>query len=147
MIGNAVTFHQIDALDQYTDNLILQNGGAYGYANGSAHVGVYVGMAAGALYAAAAAGLTSPGTITMTEMYGQTHFMAQVEGVWYHAVGRVGSMRIIGAAVYESPAVGWWTSITVPLLNAGAVSGYIANNPLTTNCLTGAIQVLWNGMW
>ena len=51
MMGNAFTFHQIDSLDSYVDGLIEDNGGAYGAANFSAHVGVYAAELAGAYFA------------------------------------------------------------------------------------------------
>jgi len=54
MMGNAITFHQIDSLDSYVDGLIEDNGGAYGVANVFAHVGVGAGALAGGIYAAGA---------------------------------------------------------------------------------------------
>ena len=46
MAANAATFHQIDALDSFVDDVVAANGGLYGVANASAHIGVYSGYAA-----------------------------------------------------------------------------------------------------
>ncbi len=49
MIVNAGTFHQIDSLDTYVDEIVAANGGVYSVADGAAHIGVYTAYAAGFL--------------------------------------------------------------------------------------------------
>ena len=56
MLANAATFHQIDALDAYVDQMVAQNGTTYQVANVSAHVGVYAAEMAAVLYAAPVVG-------------------------------------------------------------------------------------------
>jgi hypothetical protein len=68
MMYNAATFHQIDALDAFVDDRIAQNGTSYQVANVSAHVGVYALELAGILYVGAAYGVTSVGTMTMSQI-------------------------------------------------------------------------------
>ena len=56
MVGNAATFHQIDALNSYVNNSIEQNGGVYGTANVFAHIGAIAAEGAVLVYAWAALG-------------------------------------------------------------------------------------------
>ena len=69
MVLNAVTFHQIDAVDTRVDKWVAQNGGAYKVANGAAHVGAYAGMAAGGLAAAGINVTIGGGTATAATQF------------------------------------------------------------------------------
>ena len=59
MVGNMATLHQIDSLNNYVNNTVAQNGGAYGTANVFAHVGVISAYAAGGAALWAWAGLST----------------------------------------------------------------------------------------
>jgi hypothetical protein len=76
MIGNAATFHQIDSLNTYVDEVVAENGGLYDAANTSAHVGVYAAYSAFALHLAFAP--TAATTIEASIASGTTSITRQL---------------------------------------------------------------------
>lgn len=108
-------------------------------------VGVAVVAGGGACYFAVAGG-SAVGSITITEYAGSTHFVAGVEGQFYHALGRQGAIRLMGASSWEVPTQTFWNTVTIPLRNPANAIAVGESGAATTNCLTGAIKVIGAGL-
>ncbi|MGH7137578.1 MAG: RHS repeat-associated core domain-containing protein, partial [Pirellulales bacterium] len=91
MVFNAATFHQYTPLNNYVTQAVATNGGLYGVANMSAHVGVCAGYAAGGFALAGYAGLSYVGTVPI--QYAPMQF-----GIEYMTWG----VGLGGAASYPS---------------------------------------------
>jgi hypothetical protein len=88
-----------------------------------------------------------------TQMYGSKHFLVEIEGQTFHALGRAGSMRLYQAGAGElagASEAGFFNTLTIPLRNPGAATQF-ANNAINTgcqfgNCFTAAVRVIISGI-
>ncbi len=148
MDANAATFHQIDSLNDHVNTTVQQNGGAYGLANTSAHIGVYAGYAAAGAWAWAAAGLPTYSVGIGTGAAGGPTIIFGVGGGWGAGMGSATTMYtvpavgtwIIGAS--SEATAGAWVFSGVPILfPAAAVSA-----PSALYCWTAAARALCRGL-
>lgn len=88
-----------------------------------------------------------------TQMYGSDHFLFEVEGQTYHALGKAGSMRLYQAGAGELAGASeayFLNTLIIPLRNPGAASQF-ANSATDAgcqfgNCFTAAVRVIINGL-
>jgi len=113
MVANAATFHQINPLDSYVGNLVEVNGGAYSWANGFAHVGVYARYAAAGAWAWTAAGLPTWSVGLGTSPAGRSTVVFGVGGGWGSSLGSATTW-------YYVPAVNTWIIGASSEIMAGA---------------------------
>jgi hypothetical protein len=121
--------------------------------------GVYYYGTRGALVVATAAGTmaggvliyegvlaTGSGSITATRFVDEgRHFMVQINGRWFHALGSPGRMKLFEAASYEIPKRTFWNTMTVPLRNPANAAAVGESATRVYNCFTGAMRVVWSG--
>ena len=136
-------------------NNTLQNAydnGIYGQtkdADGLTYYGtrISVGVATGA--AALASGAlaydallaTGSGQITLTELYGQTHFVyAETGGTMFNGLGATGSLQVYEVTAAQAPTITYLNTLTIPLRNPGAVTAFSeaaqASGTTFYNCIT-----------
>ena len=145
MMGNAVTFHQIDSLDSYVDGLIEDNGGAYGVANFSAHVGVYAAELAALLYVAGALPQFTV-MVGRTPVAQQSHVIYNAGGPWLHAMGRhFGRMRVVTMTTDDviEFAAGRILTLRLPILFPSAACGLAGERAFS--CVTNAAHAFLRG--
>ncbi len=136
MIGNAATFHQIDSLDEYVDDLIQKHGGAYQAANMSAHIGVGAAYAAGGVWAWEAAG---GGVFAVQVGPGEGLFGLHIT----YGFGTAGSYTAahgIGTGWFTTTAFatlgdGYVMVTGIPILFPGAIGAWVARQPEVGNCI------------
>jgi RHS repeat-associated protein len=148
MIYNAATFHQDTQVNAYVNNIIQQNGGTYGFANGSAHVGAYAAYAGVFVWGWGAVGMPTFNVgfqfngVIPHFIYGTTS-----NGVttWAHASGIPGWLyiQVAGPTVVESS----FTLMGVPILTAATAlpAAYLTTNPDARTCLTAALDAWFHG--
>jgi hypothetical protein len=115
MIGNAATFHQIDALNNYVNNTVTQNGGAYGTANVFAHIGVYSAYAAGGWAALVWAGVPAAASSAWA---GLSSIPGAIAAEWA-ALGQVGLWTGGSMVTAEGVIVGAGTFVSGQTIVAG----------------------------
>jgi RHS repeat-associated protein len=155
MFGNAATFHQIPALNGHVNQVIADNGGSYQVANVSMHVGAYLLLAAGAVWAWSAVGLPTfnlgvsfSGPYGFHIIYGTSVVVeGEVVTTWVGALGtELGSMWIVGAS---SEWIAASTTLTgIPILFPASVvpAAVIAGSrPDAYSCVTAAINAFIQG--